>query len=96
MDVDNHHAGVGGDPECRLLSTLVCGGHKGKNIGCIVRDAMATAAEAADVSTGQFFHGLIDEVRISSAVLAPEEFLMNLVEEPCPDPNAARDEWLLY
>lgn len=44
-------------------------------IGCIVRDNLAPPG-----NTGQFFHGRIDEVRISAAGLAVEDFLLYAVD----------------
>jgi len=59
----------------------------GLGIGCIVRDNGRPPA-----NSGQFFHGRIDEVRISSGALAVEEFLLFAVtgaRRPSPADGAA-------
>ncbi len=45
-------------------------------IGCITRDNLNPSA-----NSGQFFHGRIDEVRISGAALSVDEFLLNLQDQ---------------
>ncbi|MHC4645324.1 MAG: SUMF1/EgtB/PvdO family nonheme iron enzyme, partial [Planctomycetota bacterium] len=59
-------------------------------IGCIVRGQMTDPNDPP--STGQFFHGRIDEVRISDEVLYPSEFCCDFTRarEARPD-NYAQD-----
>jgi hypothetical protein len=47
----------------------------GLGIGCIVRDNANPPG-----NSGQFFHGLIDEVRLSDETLSVDDFLLNAVE----------------
>jgi hypothetical protein len=52
------------------LATRVADSTRGFGMGCIVRDNLNPPA-----NTGQFFDGLIDELRISNVALEPGEFL---------------------
>lgn len=59
----------------------------GLGIGCIVRDNVSPPG-----NSGQFFHGLIDEVRLSDEALSVDDFLLNAVEGaggPSPVDGAA-------
>ena len=47
---------------------------KALGIGCLERDCM-TDINDPERNTGQFFHGRIDEVRISDTALSPKDFL---------------------
>ncbi len=54
------------------FKTRVADSTQSLGIGCITRDNLNPAG-----NSGQFFHGRIDEVRISGAALSVEEFLLN-------------------
>jgi formylglycine-generating enzyme required for sulfatase activity len=51
-------------------------------IGCIIRDNQDPPA-----SSGQFFYGRIDEMRISDVALAPSQFLLNAEPELAFNPS---------
>jgi len=54
------------------FKTRVADSTQSLGIGCIIRDNLNPPG-----NSGQFFHGRIDEVRISGAALSVEEFLLN-------------------
>ncbi len=55
---------------------------KALGIGCIVRDNLDPPA-----SSGQFFNGRIDELRISDEALAPSGFLLSVQPGPASNPR---------